>query len=151
MSEHVYKVVELVGSSEESVTKAIDRAIDKASQTIRHIGWFEVVQVRGHVEKGKVAQYQVTIKAGFRLEESCTAGGGRRGSHTSWPKDWTLIDGRPAGISLISRAAATPPGGKRPTGLRRYRVSAYANRRYTIWRAPRICAIANVRSGRLSV
>jgi flavin-binding protein dodecin len=70
VSEHVYKVVELVGSSEESVTKAIDRAIDKASQTIRHIGWFEVVQVRGHVEKGKVAQYQVTIKAGFRLEDS---------------------------------------------------------------------------------
>jgi dodecin len=70
VSEHVYKVVELVGSSEESVTKAIDRAIDKASQTIRHLGWFEVVQVRGHVEKGKVAQYQVTIKAGFRLEDS---------------------------------------------------------------------------------
>ena len=70
MSEHVYKVVELVGSSEESVTKAIDRAIDKASQTIRHLGWFEVVQVRGHVENGKVAQYQVTIKAGFRLEDS---------------------------------------------------------------------------------
>ncbi len=70
MSEHVYKVVELVGSSEESVTKAIDRAIDKASQTIRHLGWFEVVQVRGHVDNGKVAQYQVTIKAGFRLEDS---------------------------------------------------------------------------------
>jgi flavin-binding protein dodecin len=70
VSEHVYKVVELVGSSEESVTKAIDRAIDKASQTIRHLGWFEVVQVRGHVENGKVAQYQVTIKAGFRLEDS---------------------------------------------------------------------------------
>ncbi len=70
MSEHVYKVVELVGSSEESVTKAIDRAIEKASETIRHLGWFEVVQVRGHVDDGKVAQYQVTIKAGFRLEDS---------------------------------------------------------------------------------
>jgi dodecin len=69
MSEHVYKVVELVGSSEESVTKAIDKAIKKASQTIRHLGWFEVVQVRGHINDGKVAQYQVTMKAGFRLED----------------------------------------------------------------------------------
>jgi flavin-binding protein dodecin len=69
MSEHVYKVVELVGSSEESVTKAIDRAIGKAAETLRHLGWFEVVQVRGHIQDGKVAQYQVTIKAGFRLED----------------------------------------------------------------------------------
>jgi flavin-binding protein dodecin len=70
MPEHVYKVVELVGSSEESVTKAIDRAISKAALSVRHLGWFEVVQVRGHIEDGKVAQYQVTIKAGFRLEDS---------------------------------------------------------------------------------
>ncbi len=69
MSNHVYKVVELVGSSEESVTKAIDNAIGKAASTLRHLGWFEVVQVRGHVEDGKVAQYQVTMKAGFRLED----------------------------------------------------------------------------------
>jgi hypothetical protein len=69
MPEHVYKVVELVGSSEESVSKAIDRAIEKAAQTVRQLGWFEVVQVRGHIEDGKVAHYQVTIKAGFRLEE----------------------------------------------------------------------------------
>jgi flavin-binding protein dodecin len=69
MPDHVYKVVELVGSSEESVTKAIDKAIGKAAQTIRHLGWFEVVQVRGHIENGKVAQYQVTMKAGFRLED----------------------------------------------------------------------------------
>jgi dodecin len=70
MPEHVYKVFELVGSSEESVTKAIDRAISKAALSIRHLGWFEVIQVRGHIENGKVAQYQVTIKAGFRLEDS---------------------------------------------------------------------------------
>jgi dodecin len=70
MPEHVYKVVELVGSSEESVTKAIDRAISKAALSVRHLGWFEVVQVRGHIEDGKVAQYQVTIKAGFRLEDT---------------------------------------------------------------------------------
>ena len=70
MPEHVYKVVELVGSSEESVTKAIDRAISKAALSVRHLGWFEVVQVRGHIEDGMVAQYQVTIKAGFRLEDT---------------------------------------------------------------------------------
>ena len=69
MADHVYKLVELVGSSEESVSKAIDSAIAKAAVTLRHLGWFEVSQVRGHIENGKVAQYQVTIKAGFRLED----------------------------------------------------------------------------------
>jgi dodecin len=69
MPEHVYKVVELVGSSEDSVTNAIDTAIQKAALTIRHLGWFEVTNVRGHIENGKVAHYQVTIKAGFRLED----------------------------------------------------------------------------------
>jgi dodecin len=69
MTENTYKVVELVGTSEESVSKAIDRAIDKASITLRNLGWFEVVQVRGHIEDGKVAHYQVTMKVGFRLEE----------------------------------------------------------------------------------
>jgi flavin-binding protein dodecin len=70
MPDHVYKVVELVGSSEESISKAIDRAIAKAALTVRQLGWFEVVQVRGHIEDGKVAHYQVTIKAGFRLEDA---------------------------------------------------------------------------------
>ncbi len=69
MPDHTYKIVELVGSSEESVTKAIDNAITKAARTLRHLGWFEVIQVRGHIEDGKVAQYQVTMKAGFRLED----------------------------------------------------------------------------------
>ena len=70
MPEHVYKVVEIVGSSEVSVSKAIDRAIEKApSETLRNIGWFEVGQVRGHIENGKVKHYQVTLKLGFRLED----------------------------------------------------------------------------------
>jgi flavin-binding protein dodecin len=69
MTENVYKVVEVVGTSGESVSKAIDRAIDKASETLRNLGWFEVVQVRGHIDDGKVAHYQVTIKVGFRLED----------------------------------------------------------------------------------
>jgi dodecin len=69
MPEHVYKVVEVVGSSEVSVSKAIDRAIAKASETLRNLGWFEVGQVRGHIENGKVKHYQVTLKLGFRLED----------------------------------------------------------------------------------
>jgi dodecin len=69
MTDHVYKVVELVGSSDESVTKAIERAIGKACETIRHVGWFEVIQIRGHVQDGKVGHYQVTLKAGFTLED----------------------------------------------------------------------------------
>ena len=69
MSDPVYKVVEIVGSSEESVSKAIDRAIEKAALTLRNIGWFEVEHVRGHIENGKVAHYQVTLKLGFRLDE----------------------------------------------------------------------------------
>ena len=68
MQDHVYKVVELVGSSEQSVTQAIDRAIAKASETLRNIGWFEVMNVRGHVENGKVAHYQDTVKVGFTVE-----------------------------------------------------------------------------------
>ena len=69
MTDHVYKVVELVGSSEESVTKAIDSAISKTAKSIRNLGWFEVEHVRGHIENGQVAHYQVTIKAGFRIED----------------------------------------------------------------------------------
>ena len=69
MQDHVYKVVELVGSSQASVTEAINNAITTAAQTLRNLGWFEVTNVRGHVEDGKVAHYQVTIKAGFRLED----------------------------------------------------------------------------------
>ena len=69
MSEHVYKSVEITGSSPEGVTEAIDRAIAKASESLRHIDWFEVVSVRGHVADDRVAHYQVTLKIGFRLED----------------------------------------------------------------------------------
>lgn len=68
MSEHVYKLVEVVGSSQESTDDAIRRAIEAAALTIRHIDWFEVVDTRGHVVDGKVAHFQVTLKIGFRLE-----------------------------------------------------------------------------------
>ena len=69
MTDNVYKSIELTGSSTEGVTQAIDRAIAKASETVRGIDWFEVTEIRGHVEDGAVAHYQVTLKLGFRLEE----------------------------------------------------------------------------------
>ena len=70
MTEHVYKVIELVGSSEQSVSQAIVRAIAKASGTVRNLGWFEVANVRGHIENGKVKHYQVTLKVGFTLDDT---------------------------------------------------------------------------------
>jgi flavin-binding protein dodecin len=70
MTDHVYKSVEITGSSTEGVTQAIDRAISKAAETVRHLDWFEVTDIRGHIgEDGRVAHYQVTLKLGFRLEE----------------------------------------------------------------------------------
>jgi flavin-binding protein dodecin len=68
MSNHVYKIVEIVGSSETSIEDAIQTAINRASTTLNNLRWFEVVQTRGHIEDGKVQYYQVTIKAGFTLE-----------------------------------------------------------------------------------
>jgi dodecin len=69
MSEHVYKSVEITGSSPEGVTQAIDGAIAKASKTLRNLDWFELTSVRGHIEDGRVAHYQATLKIGFRLED----------------------------------------------------------------------------------
>ncbi len=68
MDDHVYKVVELVGSSETSIEDAIQTAIRRAGQTLRNMRWFEVIQTRGHVENGEVRHYQVVLKAGFTLE-----------------------------------------------------------------------------------
>lgn len=68
MSKHVYKQLELTGSSSVSIEDAINGAIAKAAETIRNIQWFNVVETRGHVVDGKVAHWQVTIKVGFTLE-----------------------------------------------------------------------------------
>lgn len=68
MSDHVYKTVELTGSSKNSSDEAIRCAIERASKTIRDIRWFNVTDVRGHVEGGRVAYWQVTLKVGFTLE-----------------------------------------------------------------------------------
>jgi flavin-binding protein dodecin len=68
MTDHVYKSVEITGSSPKGVTEAIENAVAKASQSLRHLEWFEVVSQRGHIEDGRVGHYQVTLKIGFRLE-----------------------------------------------------------------------------------
>jgi dodecin len=69
VSNHVYKSVEITGSSPEGVTEAIDTAIGKAAKTVRNLDWFEVLSVRGQIADGAVAHYQVTMKVGFRLED----------------------------------------------------------------------------------
>lgn len=69
MSEHVYKHIELTGSSKEGLEAAIRNAITKASSTVDHLHWFEVVDTRGYIEEGDVAYWQVTVKAGFRLKD----------------------------------------------------------------------------------
>jgi dodecin len=68
MNNSVYKILEIVGSSETSIEEAISTAIAQANKTVRNMDWFEVVQTRGHVENGKVGHYQVTLKIGFTLE-----------------------------------------------------------------------------------
>ncbi len=68
MSDNIYKVIELVGSSETSIEDAIQKAIERAAATVREIRWFQVLETRGHVENGRVAHYQVTLKIGFTLD-----------------------------------------------------------------------------------
>ena len=69
MTNHVYKTIELVGSSTVSVEDAVRVAIERAASTVRHIRWFEVVETRGQIEDQKIAHWQVTLKVGFTLEE----------------------------------------------------------------------------------
>jgi flavin-binding protein dodecin len=68
MSPHVYKLLELTGSSTVGIEDAVQTAIAKAHETVRNIHWFEVTETRGHVEDGKVAHWQVSLKIGFTLE-----------------------------------------------------------------------------------
>ena len=68
MSEHVYKSIELTGSSKKSIEDAVEKALVRAGKTLRSMRWFEVLSTRGYIEKGKLAYWQVTIKIGFTLE-----------------------------------------------------------------------------------
>lgn len=69
MSSHVYKSIELTGSSPEGIQQAIENAIERASKSVDTLRWFEVIETRGHIENGRIAHWQVTLKAGFRLED----------------------------------------------------------------------------------
>lgn len=68
MTDHVYKIIEVVGSSAKGTDDAIQSAVAKAADSLKHLDWFEVVETRGHIVDGKIAHYQVKIKIGFRLE-----------------------------------------------------------------------------------
>ncbi len=68
MSDHIYKTIELVGSSTRSVEDAVQKAVAKAAETVRNLRWFQVLDTRGHIENGRVAHWQVTLKIGFTLE-----------------------------------------------------------------------------------
>jgi flavin-binding protein dodecin len=70
MTDHTYRVTEIVGSSHEGVDQAIRNAIARASQTLRNLDWFEVTQVRGQIENGQVEHFQVGLKVGFRIEDA---------------------------------------------------------------------------------
>lgn len=69
MADHTYKIIELAGSSQVSHAEAIENAIARAAKTTRNLRWFEVTQLRGEIENGKVRHYQVTMKVGFTLED----------------------------------------------------------------------------------
>ncbi|MFD1930498.1 MULTISPECIES: dodecin [Nonomuraea] len=70
MSDRTYRVTEIVGTSGESLDHAIRNGIRRASETLRHLDWFEVTEIRGHIDQGEIAHYQVGMKVGFRLEDA---------------------------------------------------------------------------------
>lgn len=74
MSDHVYKLIQLTGTSSTSVEDAVQNAVARASKTVRNMRWFEVLETRGTIEGGKVDQWQVTLKIGFTLEDDGPAG-----------------------------------------------------------------------------
>ncbi len=70
MSDRTYRVTEIVGTSTESLQQAVRNGVSRAGETLRHLDWFEVTQIRGHIVDGEVEHFQVTMKIGFRLEDS---------------------------------------------------------------------------------
>jgi len=70
MDDHIYRVIELVGTSEKSIEEAVNMAVERAHQTIRNLRWFEIARTSGHIEDGKVRHFQVTLKVGFTMEEA---------------------------------------------------------------------------------
>ena len=74
MSDAIYRIIEVTGTSTEGVTEAIDNGVARASRTLRNLDWIEVAGIRGHLADGKVAHYQVTMKVGFRMDDPDDAG-----------------------------------------------------------------------------
>ena len=70
MEDHVYRVIEIAGSSQTSIEDAIQTAVGRASRTLRNLRWFQVIDTRGHLENGKISHYQVTLKIGFTIDDS---------------------------------------------------------------------------------
>ena len=70
MDDHVYRVIEIAGSSQNSIEDAIRSAVERCSKTLRNLRWFEVIDTRGHIEGGKVQHYQVTLKVGFTIDDA---------------------------------------------------------------------------------
>jgi flavin-binding protein dodecin len=69
MKDHVYKLIELTGTSTTSIEDAVNKAINRAHKTVKRLSWFQVVETRGNIDKGKVQHWQVTIKVGFTIED----------------------------------------------------------------------------------
>jgi flavin-binding protein dodecin len=70
MQDHVYKIIQLAGSSERSIEDAVQTAVTRASKTLKNLRWFEIIETRGHIDGGKVAHYQVLLKVGFTLDDA---------------------------------------------------------------------------------
>ena len=70
MADNIYRIAEIVGTSPDGVDAAIRNAVSRASRTLRNVDWFEMTEVRGHLEEGQIADWQVTVKIGFRLDET---------------------------------------------------------------------------------
>ena len=70
MAGHIYRIAEIVGTSNNGVDDAIRNAVDRANQTLRNLDWFEMTEIRGHLHNGEVADWQVTVKIGFRLDDA---------------------------------------------------------------------------------
>lgn len=74
MSDHVYKKIELTGSSENSIEEAVSNAVARAAKTVRNMRWFEVAETRGYIEDGEIAYWQVTVKIGFTIDDTVELG-----------------------------------------------------------------------------
>ena len=96
MQDHVYKMIELAGSSESSIEDAVQNAVARAAKTLHDLRWFEVVETGGHIENGRVAHYQVVIKVGFTVEDQRRppprAGWGYRSSRSIARRLWQLAE-----------------------------------------------------------